>query len=39
MLHAQRSAVGFYERLGYLARGASFEEAGIEHLEMFKPLT
>jgi len=39
MLHAQRSAVGFYERLGYQARGASFEEAGIEHLEMFKPLT
>jgi predicted GNAT family N-acyltransferase len=38
MLHAQRSAVGFYERLGYQARGASFEEAGIEHQEMFKPL-
>jgi predicted GNAT family N-acyltransferase len=38
MLHAQRSAVGFYERMGYQARGAAFEEAGIEHLEMFKPL-
>jgi YbgC/YbaW family acyl-CoA thioester hydrolase len=38
MLHAQRSAVGFYERLGYQARGAAFEEAGIEHQEMFKPL-
>ena len=39
MLHAQRSAVGFYERLGYQARGEAFEEAGIEHQEMFKPLT
>ena len=38
MLHAQRSAVGFYERLGYQARGAVFEEAGIEHQEMFKSL-
>ncbi|MNG40307.1 putative N-acetyltransferase YjcF [compost metagenome] len=38
MLHAQRSAVGFYERLGYQARGVVFEEAGIEHQEMFKSL-
>jgi predicted GNAT family N-acyltransferase len=38
MLHAQRSAVGFYSRLGFEARGEPFSEAGIEHLEMFKPL-
>lgn len=38
MLHAQRSAVGFYARLGFQARGEPFNEAGIEHLEMFKPL-
>ena len=38
MLHAQRSAVGFYERLGYLKRGDVFIEAGIEHQEMFLPL-
>ncbi|MGS5087182.1 YbgC/FadM family acyl-CoA thioesterase [Hydrogenophaga sp. A37] len=38
MLHAQRSAVGFYERLGYLKRGDAFVEAGIEHQEMFWPL-
>jgi YbgC/YbaW family acyl-CoA thioester hydrolase len=38
MLHAQRSAVGFYARLGFQARGEPFTEAGIEHLEMFKPL-
>ncbi len=38
VLHAQRSAVGFYLRLGFVARGEPFTEAGIEHLEMFKPL-
>lgn len=38
LLHAQRSAVGFYARLGFEARGEPFTEAGIEHLEMFKPL-
>ncbi|MBX3611396.1 MAG: YbgC/FadM family acyl-CoA thioesterase [Hydrogenophaga sp.] len=38
MLHAQRSAVGFYDRLGFVAHGAPFEEAGIEHLEMVKAL-
>ena len=38
MLHAQRSAIGFYERLGYLKRGEAFVEAGIEHQEMFLPL-
>ena len=38
MLHAQRSAVGFYERLGYQKRGETFVEAGIEHQEMFLPL-
>jgi predicted GNAT family N-acyltransferase len=35
MLHAQRSAEGFYERLGYQRRGEPFEEAGIAHAEMF----
>jgi YbgC/YbaW family acyl-CoA thioester hydrolase len=38
MLHAQRSAQGFYERVGFTARGAYFEEAGIPHLEFFKRL-
>jgi YbgC/YbaW family acyl-CoA thioester hydrolase len=38
MLHAQRSAQGFYERTGFTARGAYFEEAGIPHLEFFKRL-
>jgi predicted GNAT family N-acyltransferase len=39
MLHAQQSAVGFYERLGFAGRGETFMEAGIEHLEMFKMLS
>ena len=38
MLHAQRSAQRFYERVGFTARGAFFEEAGIPHLELFKRL-
>ena len=37
-LHAQRSAEGFYTRLGFAPRGEPFEEAGIGHIEMFKRL-
>jgi YbgC/YbaW family acyl-CoA thioester hydrolase len=38
-LHAQRSAEGFYTRLGFVSRGEPFDEAGIGHIEMFKRLT
>ena len=38
MLHAQRSAVGFYQRQGFEPRGQPFDEAGIAHIEMFKVL-
>jgi YbgC/YbaW family acyl-CoA thioester hydrolase len=38
-LHAQRSAQGFYQGLGFEARGEPFDEAGIPHIEMFKRLT
>jgi len=34
VLHAQCSAQGFYESLGYQARGEVFEEAGLAHVEM-----
>lgn len=34
VLHAQRSAEGFYLRLGFSFRGEPFEEAGIPHIEM-----
>jgi YbgC/YbaW family acyl-CoA thioester hydrolase len=34
VLHAQASAVGFYRRAGWQARGPAFKEAGIEHQEM-----
>ncbi|MFG2191132.1 GNAT family N-acetyltransferase [Streptomyces sp. NPDC048639] len=37
-LHAQESATGFYERLGYTAYGEEFREAGIAHRSMRKPL-
>ena len=37
-LHAQCSAQGFYGRLGFSAVGAPFEEAGITHIEMARPL-
>lgn len=33
-LHAQTSAVGFYERHGFKAIGLPFEEAGIDHIQM-----
>lgn len=33
-LHAQTSALGFYERLGYAGYGDEFSEAGIAHLAM-----
>jgi YbgC/YbaW family acyl-CoA thioester hydrolase len=38
LLHAQRTACGFYERLGFVPRGEPFEEAGIVHIEMVHPL-
>ncbi|MDO9357814.1 MAG: YbgC/FadM family acyl-CoA thioesterase [Polaromonas sp.] len=37
-LHAQRSAEGFYTRLGFQARGEPFEEATIAHIEMARSL-
>lgn len=39
LLHAQRTAEGFYARLGFLPRGEPFEEAGIVHIEMVHALT
>lgn len=38
VLHAQVPVVSFYRQLGYETRGGAFEEAGIEHREMFKRL-
>jgi predicted GNAT family N-acyltransferase len=37
-LHAQISALGFYERAGFTGYGARFHEAGIEHLAMERHL-
>jgi len=39
VLHAQRSAEGFYQRQGYIAQGETFVEASIDHIEMYKALT
>ena len=38
VLHAQRTAQGFYARLGFESRGEPFEEAGIVHIEMHRTL-
>ena len=38
VLHAQRSAEGFYSRLGFQPRGEPFEEVDIPHIEMVKTL-
>ncbi|TQK43910.1 putative GNAT family N-acyltransferase [Streptomyces sp. SLBN-118] len=37
-LHAQTQALGFYERLGYVAYGAEFLDAGIGHRSMRRGL-
>ena len=37
-LNAQRSAERFYARLGYVPHGEGFDEAGIPHIEMRRPL-
>lgn len=38
MLHAQASATAFYRKAGFVDHGPMFEEAGIPHVEMVKPL-
>ncbi len=38
LLHAQRSAEGFYRQFGFLPQGEPFEEAGIPHIEMVRAL-
>ena len=37
-LHAQLTAVAFYQRHGFIREGAPFEEAGIAHVRMIRPL-
>jgi len=37
-LHAQTHALGFYERLGYVAYGPEFPDAGIAHRAMRRSL-
>ncbi len=38
LLHAQRSAEGFYARLGFAPRGEPFEEVEIPHIEMVRAI-
>jgi predicted GNAT family N-acyltransferase len=38
MLNARKTAVGFYEKLGYEKKGDMFTEVGIAHLKMQKCL-
>ena len=35
-LHAQTTAIGFYEGLGFKTNGPVFNEAGIEHIKMIR---
>jgi len=37
-LDAQTHAIAFYERLGFVAEGAEFMDAGIPHRQMRRPL-
>lgn len=38
-VHARDTAVPFYEKNGYVAEGEMFDEDGIPHLKMWKPLS
>lgn len=38
MMHARKTAAGFYEKLGYKIHGDEFMEVGIAHYEMRKRL-
>ena len=38
VLHAQISVAAFYRRLGYVEEGEPFDEAGIAHVAMRKPI-
>lgn len=38
MMHARKTAIGFYEKLGYTADGDEFSEVGIPHVQMSKNL-
>lgn len=38
IMHARKSALGFYEKLGYQVNGGEFEEVTIPHYEMQKNL-
>lgn len=38
LLHAQRTAQGFYAKLGFIQKGEPFEEAGIVHIQMHRAL-
>lgn len=37
-MHARKTAIGFYEKLGYSVTGEEFEEVTIPHFEMAKDL-
>lgn len=38
VLNARKTAVGFYEKLGYERKGDMFTEVGIAHFKMLKCL-
>jgi len=38
VLHARKTAVPFYEKLGYKKEGKKFKEVGIEHYKMSKTI-
>ena len=37
-MHARKTAIGFYEKLGYKTQGEEFQEVTIPHFEMDKEL-
>ncbi|PSN20662.1 GNAT family N-acetyltransferase [filamentous cyanobacterium CCP5] len=38
VISAQCHAIAFYQRLGFRAEGSVYQEAGIDHIQMVKPI-
>lgn len=36
IMHARKTAIGFYEKLGYQTQGEEFTEVNLPHMEMYK---
>ena len=38
IMHARKTAIGFYEKLGYQTQGEEFTEVNLPHMELYKSI-